>query len=184
MTAKEKYNEYIKPFLALFLICLVSAALLGFVNSKTAPVIESAELAREEQVRKEMLPEETSFTEVSIDEVLGSGVDVDSIYKGDSGTGYVITATRAGYGGDVTVTVGINSKGIVVNISASLPDETQGVGSKAGESSYTDMFIGLSGSADEVDTISGATYSSSAVKECVTAALEAFSIVSQDGGEL
>ena len=168
------FQEMIKPLLVLVVICLVVSALLGFTNSVTAPIVEENELIAAEQTRKAVLAGAESFTEIECDaEALG----ITSAYKEDSGKGYVITAGRKGYGGQVVVTVGIDGSGKVVGLSANVSTETSGVGSKAGLPAYTDKYIGLSGSADGVDTISGATYSSTAVRNGVTAALAAYDAI-------
>ena len=168
------FQEMIKPLLVLVVICLVVSALLGFTNSVTAPIVEENERIAAEQTRKAVLAGAESFTEIECDaEALG----ITSAYKEDSGKGYVITAGRKGYGGQVVVTVGIDGSGKVVGLSANVSTETSGVGSKAGLPAYTDKYIGLSGSADGVDTISGATYSSTAVRNGVSAALAAYDAI-------
>ena len=174
MKQNNTFQEMIKPLLVLVVICLVVSALLGFTNSVTAPIVEENERIAAEQTRRAVLAGAESFTEIECDaEALG----ITSAYKEDSGKGYVITAGRKGYGGQVVVTVGIDGSGKVVGLSANVSTETSGVGSKAGLPAYTDKYIGLSGSADGVDTISGATYSSTAVRNGVTAALAAYDAI-------
>ena len=174
MKQGNTFQEMIKPLLVLVVICLVVSALLGFTNSVTAPIVEENERIAAEQTRKAVLAGAESFTEIECDaEALG----ITSAYKEDSGKGYVITAGRKGYGGQVVVTVGIDGSGKVVGLSANVSTETSGVGSKAGLPAYTDKYIGLSGSADGVDTISGATYSSTAVRNGVSAALAAYDAI-------
>ena len=169
--SKEKFNEYIKPFVVLVGICVIVAFLLAFTNSKTAPIIEENARIEAERIRAQVLPGAESFEIVECDT---AALGIDSAYRDTGGSGYVITASYKGYGGLVTVTVGIDNEGAVVGLNANVGTETTGIGSKAGESSYTDQFIGITGSADGVDTISNATYSSTAVKTGVNAALAAF----------
>lgn len=174
MTKESKFEELIKPFFVLVGICLVVSLLLGYTNSITAPVIEANQLAQAEATRKAVLDGAVSFTEVKCDT---EALDIDSAYKEDSGLGYVVTSSHKGYGGLVAVTVGLDADGKVVGISVDVSTETSGIGSKAGDSAYTDKYMGISGSADSVDTISGATYSSTAVKKGVGAALAAFATI-------
>ena len=174
MKKGNTFQEMIKPLLVLVVICLVVSALLGFTHSVTAPIVEENERIAAEQTRKAVLAGAESFTEIDCDtEALG----ITSAYKEDSGKGYVITAARKGYGGNVIVTVGIDGSGKVVGLNANVSTETSGVGSKAGLPSYTDKYIGLSGSAAGVDTISNATYSSTAVRNGVSAALAAYDAI-------
>ncbi len=171
---KEKFEEYIKPFVVLVGICLVVAFLLAFTNSKTAPVIERNAQIEAEQTRQLVLEGSEGFEEVECDtETLG----IVSAYRETSGKGYVISASATGYGGDVVVTVGIDNDGTIVGMQVNVSTETTGIGSKAGEDDYVQNFIGRSGSVDDVDTITNATYSSTAVKTAVNAALNAFEAI-------
>ena len=174
MKQGNTFQEMIKPLLVLVVICLVVSALLGFTNSVTAPIVEENERIAAEQTRQSVLPGAQSFTEIDCDtEALG----ITSAYQEDSGKGYVITAGRKGYGGEVVVTVCIDSAGKVVGLSANVSTETSGVGSKAGLPAYTEKYIGLSGNANGIDKISGATYSSTAVRNGVSAALAAYDAI-------
>lgn len=167
------FNEYFKPFVVLVCICVVVSFLLAFTNSKTAPVIEENERIEAERTRQEVLPGSSTFTELDVSGIEG----VETAFRDDGGAGYVATAGYKGYGGIVTVTVGLDGEGKVVGISANVSSETPNVGSKAGQESYLKQYIGLSGTAAGVDTITNATYSSTAVRTGVTAILEAFDSV-------
>lgn len=169
----EFWTEMGKPFVVLLVICLVSAALLGALHSVTAPIIEENARLKAEETRKSVLPEADAFEPVPVPE----GSPVSEIYKAANGAGYVVTAVRYGYHGDVTVTVGFGPDGEIVALSADVSTETSGVGSKAGGSDYLDRFVGLSGSVASVDTLSGATYSSTAVRTAVQDAMDALASV-------
>ena len=168
------FNEMIKPIIVLLVICLVVSALLGFTNSVTAPIIEENNRIAAEQTRAAVLEGSNGFTEIQCDT---AALGITSAYKENNGLGYVITAANKGYGGDVVVTVGLNADGEVVGLNANVGTETSGVGTKAGKDDYTGKYIGLSGNCDGVDTISGATYSSTAVKTGVNAALAAYAAI-------
>jgi electron transport complex protein RnfG len=172
----EVFKEYIKPFVVLVCICLVASFLLSYTNGVTAPIIEENDKIAAENTRSEVMPGATGFTEVECDT---ESLDVDSVYKENSGLGYVIASSHKGYGGLVTVTVGIDNDGCIVGIKANVSTETTGVGSKAGTTAYLSKYMGISGSAADIDTISNATYSSSAVKNGVNAALNAFDAIKE-----
>ena len=172
MKAKSNtFQDMIKPVIVLFSICAVVAALLSYVNSITAPIIDENTRIQAEKTRQEVLPGSTSFTEIQCDH---DALDITGAYKENSGLGYVLTSSHKGYDGPVVVTVGLDANGNIVGISADVSTETQGVGSKAGLPAYLDKYMGLSGNASQVDTIAGATYSSTAVKAGVNAVLAAF----------
>jgi len=78
------------------------------------------------------------------------------------------TKTAKGFGGDVTVTVTLKD-GVITDVKAEGPNETEGIGSKAIEELPT--LIVKANSAD-IDGISGATMTSNAIKTAVKAALK------------
>ena len=83
------------------------------------------------------------------------------------------TAEAQGFGGAVTVTVGINADGTISSISAEGPSETVGIGSMALEDDYLNQFIGTT-TPTEVDTCSGASFTSGAVIQAVNDCGEQF----------
>lgn len=174
MTEKKQSNafqELIKPIIVLLVIAAVVAALLGWVHGVTEPMIEENTRKAAELARQEVLQGSSSFTEIPCDM---EALNITSAYKEDSGLGYVFTSSNKGYGGQVVVTVGLDPDGQIVGIKANVSTETSGVGSKAGDEKYLSNYMGVSGSVDNIDTISGATYSSTAVKTGVAAVLAAF----------
>ena len=120
-----------------------------------------------------------------------SGVKLNSIDRAYDGTdgelGYVVDMTDSdGYGGDIEIMVGISSDGEsykINGISFLELSETAGMGMKAKESPFIDGFNSLPAdeiivytktgkSADnEIDAISGATITTSAVTNAVNAAV-------------
>lgn len=174
MKKGNTFQEMIRPVIVLVVICLAVSALLGITNSITAPIIEENKRVAAEQTRKSVLDGAESFTEIECD---AASLGITGAYREDSGKGYVITAANKGYGGLVEVTVGLDEAGVIVGLAVNVSTETKGVGSKAGNADYVDSFLGLTGSSAGVDKISGATYSSTAVKTGVDAALAAFSAI-------
>lgn len=165
------FQDMIKPVLVLLIIAAVVAALLAFVHNITEPIIAENNRIAAELARQAVLPEADGFTEITYD---GEELNITSAYKADNGCGYVFTSANKGYGGDVVVTIGLDADGTIVGIKADVSTETSGVGSKAGDEKYLSNYMGISGSDDDIDTISGATYSSTAVKTGVASVLEAF----------
>lgn len=79
-----------------------------------------------------------------------------------------LTGTAEGFGGDINVTVVVKGDDII-SVEAVGDDETEGIGSRAIEELPT-----LIADADstEIDGVSGATYTSDAIKAAVQNALE------------
>ena len=78
------------------------------------------------------------------------------------------TGVAQGLGGDVTVTITLDSKGVITEVLAEGPDETQGIGSVAIEEMPVEM---VDANSVEVDGISGATVTSQAIIAAATSAL-------------
>ena len=115
---------------------------------------------------------------------------IDAAYKDESlgeKLGYVVDITDSdGYGGDIELMVGVTVKDgsyVINGISFLTLTETAGMGMKAKESPFIDSFSSLpadnmirytktgSTSSEEIDAISGATITTSAVVNAVNAAV-------------
>ena len=168
------------------IICIIVSGLLAYVNSITAPVISANDQKTFEASMSEVLPNGGSFTEEKIsftpDE---SGVELSSIYKAENG-GYVATTVyHEGYGGDITVMVGIKDDMTVNKIKIMSLSETAGLGAKSDTPEFMNQYNGLKngisvvknngGSAADntISAISGATITSKAVTKAVNCALQA-----------
>ena len=80
----------------------------------------------------------------------------------------VYTASANGFGGMVDVTVTIGDKGGITDVAVSGPDETPDVGGAAIPTLVSQI---LQRQSADVDVVSGATYTSNAVREAAAAAL-------------
>lgn len=167
-------------------ICIIVSGLLAYVNSITAPVISANDQKTFEASMSEVLPNGGSFTEEKISFTPNeSGVELSSIYKAENG-GYVATAVcHEGYGGDITVMVGIKDDMTVNKIKIMSLSETAGLGAKSDTPEFMNQYDGLKsginvvknngGSAADntISAISGATITSKAVTKAVNCALQA-----------
>ena len=123
---------------------------------------------------------------------LGVNATIDEVCTvGD--TGYVITTTdKDGYGGDIQVSVGIQSDGTVTGVSFLSLSETAGLGMKAKEPSFYEQYVGKNptkfavskdgGDGEQIDALSGATITSRAVTGAVNAALGYYQNAFGQGG--
>ena len=173
-------RQTIKYALILFLITGICVGILGAVNQITAPIIEVNDKKTEEKAMKQLLPASESFEEVSdIEDAL-----VDKVFVAKSGNeivGYVVRVTPTGYGGDITMLVGVDSQNIVKGISILSHAETPGFGANATKDSFTNQFVDTNAPLtvtksasldDEIQAITGATITSNAVVEGVNGACE------------
>ncbi len=97
---------------------------------------------------------------------------------GGSAIGHVAVVSEQGFAGPVEVTVGMDLAGVLTGISVGGEGfaETKGFGAKAQEPAFTGQFAGKSvpvALGDNIDVISGATITSSAVQNAVNLAAKA-----------
>ncbi len=161
--------------LTLLIITAVMGALLAGVNAITAPLIATQKAAKVQAAIEAVLPgggEEIAFTDAT-----GT---VSKVYASE--TGYAVEVTPAGFGGDISMMVGIDKNGTVLAIRIIEHAETAGLGSVAADQNaageaFRGQFVGVSGSVSvskdggTVDAITGATITSRAVCDGVNAAL-------------
>jgi electron transport complex protein RnfG len=176
--AKSERKEMITPTLVLFIICLVVTGALAITYQVTKPIIEEINIRNANIARGEVLPlGEGSFSQ--IDTELSQGIM--EIYQADNKTGYVITARDKGFGGKMTMMVGINDKGEIAGVKVTAHTETPGLGTKAMTVDYLSQYLGKvsvtrtrENDKTQIDAVTGATISSNAIFRGVEASLVQF----------
>lgn len=181
----------IKDCLILFVITLIAGAALGVVYDVTKAPIAAQEAKKKEEAQKGVFADADSFDSIELDdavlaEVQTNGVTIDEAYDAVAGgahAGYVIQATSPnGYGGDITLMVGVTADGTCNGYSLLTIAETAGLGMNAQKAEWAAQYAGKTveafevtktgASADnQIDAISGATITSKAVTEAVNACL-------------
>ena len=176
----SNWNKIFKPIVVLVIICIVVTGALAATNGVTAPIIEEAKVAAENAARTELLPEaEGAFTPVENVEV----ENVSAIYVADNRAGTIITSSAKGYGGDVVVMTAITPDGTIKQIKVTEQAETKGIGSKVVDTpSYWENYQGLDASQplvlnEDVDAVTSATISSTALINAVNSAIEAYNAI-------
>ena len=88
--------------------------------------------------------------------------------------GYIVLTTIAGYGGKIKIVSGFDIDGNLTGmVYPEMLSETPGVGMKVTDEKFMDTFVGKNATnITEVDTISSATISSTAVKNSMIYAAE------------
>lgn len=198
-------SKIIRDAMALTAITLVAGLALGAVYEITKePIARQEELAKQEAYQ-EVFPDAGQFETLDLDKELSQqirtsldeeGYTQDSIQEvtaaldeGGQQLGYAITVlSTAGYGGEIEFSMGVSMDGTVEGISFLTIGETAGLGMKADTEEFRSQFAGKQVEAfaytkngasaeDEIDAISGATITTSAVTDGVNAGLCAFRIL-------
>lgn len=189
---RDNWNDLLKPIVVLLCICLVIPAALAVTNRVTAPKI--AELA--EQEKNESMQVLFRDAEKFNEKTAGDATYYEAL-KGDECCGYIFTTSAKGYGGAVSVMTAVLPEGTVKAVKIlSVADETPGLGQNAAKENFYGQFEGLSASEkvalnkqnadakkNEITPVTGATITSTAVKNAVNEALSLFGKITEGGAD-
>ena len=177
MAAKSNLTNMV---LVLGLTCLLCSGLLGGAYALTKESIDKAAAAKTEQAISQVLPH---FAAVEYNEA-------DHYYKATDGetlVGYAVESTVVGFGGPLSLIVGITPDGVVYNTSVLSHSETPGLGAKCTtDAKFMGQWKGfnpaikkLSVKKDggDVDAITASTITSRAYTLAVENALKVFALL-------
>ena len=199
-----------KPVIALTIITIVAGLALSGVYSMTKDTIDQQKVEAARASFRVVCPEAETFeTSEEIDNALAEldggtwGTNfgrctINEAYlakdAGGNPAGYVVSVTtNDGFDGDITLALGLNAEGVMNGISFTAISETPGMGMRATEESFMNQFVGKSNfplvlkksgeaAADnEIDALSGATITSTAVSNAVNAGLDFYQSVMKGG---
>ena len=200
--SKTKETSFVSDALRLMLITVIAGLLLGVVYTVTYEPIQAAQNATTIAAYKQVFPDAADFQENPDGEALieanaaslaeqGFGnVLIDKVVNAVDANGQVVghiinASSKEGYGGLVSISVGIQADNQTVNGIAFLSiSESAGLGMNARDTDWYKQFNGKKGEKFEVtkagdgeldnekiNAISGATITSRAVTNAVNAAL-------------
>ncbi len=167
---KSNWNSIFKPVTVLLAICIIIPLALALTNSVTKEPIAKQEEEQRAASMAELFP--------------GAAFDEKEDYavaeSGDETVGYVFTTAAKGYGDDVKVMTAIQADGTVKAVKIlSVDGETPGLGQNALKQDFG--FAGMAAEKCEltknggsIKPITGATITSTAVKDAVNEAIEIY----------
>ena len=182
---KENTTLYIlRLSLTLLAVTALVALALAGINSLTADRIAQVKAEKMQKAMEQVLPGAVGLESVDFTDETGT---VKTVYASESG--FVVEVAPAGFGGAITMMVGILPDGKVNGISIVSHTETAGLGSVAGADTaaghaFWDQFVGQNGSlavdkdGGTIDSITSVTITSRAVTNGVNAALAAVAALS------
>ena len=179
-----------KTILLPILSIVLAAALLLGLSFGLKGLAEVRAQSEHMRLMRTVLPGSAYFT---VEPYSGDDANIRSIHKGENG--FVIETCTYGYGGEITMLIGVSKEGKVTGLVVMEMSETFGLGMNAlndheflsqflntdggiaiGTAGQTDAFSGATGSSDVetdtyVDGISGATVTSKAIARSVNSAV-------------
>lgn len=173
-------KEFIYPTCILAVVCLIISCALAVTFKATDPIIQEAIKNDADFARTQVFTGDSNFKKIELTVPIENCTE---IYKAMNDSGYVFTTTAKGFGGTMSVMVGIDADAKITGVKLMTHNETPGLGTKTAEPSFTEQFIGIQTQEvdPQVDTISGATISSNAFKRAVETAFVAFEEVKKGG---
>ena len=174
MAAKSNLTNMV---LVLGLTCLLCSGVLGGAYVLTKDPIDQAAAEKTKKAVAQVLPH---FTEVEYNEE-------GHYYKatdGDALVGYAVESATVGFGGTLSLIVGVTPDGVVYNTAVLSHAETPGLGAKCTtDAKFTDQWRGFDPSikklsvkkdGGDVDAITASTITSRAYTAAVANALNVF----------
>jgi len=152
-----------KSVFTVIVIAVLSLALLLGLNIFTAPLIEANGAASAFEPFFELMPEADNF-ELMYDGSADAGT-IKAIYRETSGLGFVVNlSSTQGYTGDpIEFTMAVGNDGRVMGLTVTAYPESKDVGAD-----FLASFNGQDSALPDVALVSGATFSSSAIKNAVS----------------
>ena len=175
--------------MVLGLTCLACSAVLGGAYALTKEPIDAASVAKTNKAIGAVLPafDETSYESVDVD---GRTYHYYQAVKGGETVGYAVESTVVGFGGPLSLMVGITPDGTVHNTSVLSHAETPGLGAKCNtDAKFMAQWAGFDPSVKilsvkkdggDVDAITASTITSRAYTEAVKNAVNAVKSLSHE----
>lgn len=192
---KKLESSFKNMVIVLTVVAVVAGLLLGYVNKLTAEPIAQANAKALSDAIALVVPGFDNEPAANPDtiEVAGVTYKIYKAKKGDKFIGAAVESSANGFGGALTVLVGFDADGKIIDYSLLSHAETPGLGSKAadwfkkgGKGDITgknpgDKPLTVSKDGGEIDAITASTITSRAFLNAVNAAYAAYA--KQNGNE-
>lgn len=182
---KKNREDIIKPVGVLLAICIIIPLALSITNKVTVKKIAELEAANSKKNMQSLIDAD------NFEECENGEVTYYAAINGGETAAYIFTESSKGYGGDVSVMTAIKPDGTVAGVAIlDVSGETPGLGQNAAKESFFSQYIGLKKGVsvlkngakaenNEVDAVTGATITSTAVTRAVNKALDDFEKVKE-----
>lgn len=182
---KKNREDIIKPVGVLLAICIIIPLALSVTNKVTAKKIAELEAVNSKKNMQSLIDAD------NFEECENGEITYYAAINGGKTAAYIFTESSKGYGGDVSVMTAIKPDGTVAGVAIlDVSGETPGLGQNAAKESFFSQYIGLKNGVsvlkngakaenNEVDAVTGATITSTAVTRAVNKALDDFEKVKE-----
>lgn len=181
------WKQGLRLGLSLFIITAVAALVLALVNAVTADTIAEHAAAQRQAAMVSVAPGADVFSELYSEDNTIDGIT--GAYNGTSFVGYCVEVSPNGFGGPISLMVGVDAGGSVTGVVILDHSETAGLGARADSPDFLNQYIDKSGTItvntgdNAIDALTGATITSKAVTSGVNTALTAVLNYNAEGGQ-
>ena len=170
----DQIRNWSKNAAAMTAVIVVTAVCIGGVNRATGRIIAVRENREQQEMLEKVMPAAQVMTETPY--MAEDALSILAGYNENELIGYCVEVEVQGFGGVVTMVVGVDTNGEVTGVTVTGHNEHAGIGGQALERDYLDQYVGLSGTVrdegrNSVDAISGATDTCRAITAGVNKAL-------------
>lgn len=182
MESSKKEGGIVQLVAVLGLITLFCALLLGLINGMTADKIVQNNIDKRNTAMEEIIPG-AAFEDLNtiVPAPDKDTPEISGVYKatidGDA-VGYCLEVKPKGFGGALTLIVGIRADGTVAGAKVTAHGETPGLGAKSQDAEWIAQYVGqpadgsiaVNKDGGSINAITGATITSRAVTKGVNTA--------------
>ncbi len=182
-----------KLVLILTIIAVLTAGLLALINEVTYGIIAEQNVQKTNAALSSVLVADT-YEPMDLS-ALSADASVTNIYtakSGDAVVGHCVEVAPNGFGGPITMIVGIDPAGAVTKVAIVSMSETSGIGTKTNDEGFLSQYTGHASeitastkttiAENEIKAITGATVSSKAVTAGVNTALKTVALLEGGNG--
>ena len=166
-------SENLKSVISLTLICLVVSSAVVFSHRITKPHIDRASNEAAFDAIKVVLPDAKNFNEIDVSKEILTEYGCTFLRKSEDSSAVAIQIEARGYQQGLVVMVGIGADKKISGVHVVQHAETEGIGTRAMTKDYLSAYKGKENT-ENIDLLSGATYTSEGIKNAVENALGLF----------
>ena len=182
----DPIRSHVKLVGVLALVILTTGAVVAGVQQLTDLDTARAETRTQREMLAQVMPAASFSSETPY--WASGALSITAGYSSKNElVGYCVEVQTQGFGGVITMVVGVDLDGKVTGVTVTDHHENNGVGTKALVPSALARYVGRSGTirntgSNAIDTVSGATATSKALTAGVNRALEIVANLSTEGG--
>lgn len=164
--------KLLKTFVILVLIVAIFSGAMYALNLYTGPIIEKNSAGAANDKLNAVMPGGAAYEDITATVTLPA--TVTAVYKETSGLGFVLLCTaESNYSSaPMEITLGIAADGKIAGVEITSYNDTESFDFRAKDPNYLASYVGQDSALADVGLVAGSTFSSTAFKNSIAAAME------------